>query len=134
MRYNPFDPEHFLKTDSNIYIFYFTVESQKNFHMNKIIEQAKYTTHPPFRMAVPQIRTHPTPVNHITVLTATEASLQTKVHTTMKFIPPPQPFIPTTTTTTTTTTVATTTTTRTTTRRTKPPTTTTTLPPSKYKN
>lgn len=104
--------------------------------MNKIIELAKFTTHSPFRMAVPQIRTHPTPVNQNTVLAATEASLQTQVHSTMKFKPqPPQLHIPaTTTSTTTTTTIATTTTSRSTTRKTTPPTTITTLPPSEYEN
>ncbi|KAJ8958926.1 hypothetical protein NQ318_019695 [Aromia moschata] len=104
------------------------VESQKNFHMKKAAEQAKLTTHPPARNTFPPIRTYPTPVQYITVMTATEASLQTRVNTLAEFVPPPQAFVPTTTTTTSTTTT-TTTKKPTTTRRTRPPTTTTTLPP-----
>ncbi|KAJ8976046.1 hypothetical protein NQ317_014098, partial [Molorchus minor] len=105
------------------------VESQKNFHMKKTAEQAKLTTtHPPFRITLPQVRTYPTPVQYITVMAATEASLQTRVNTLAEFVPPPQAFVPTIISTTSTTTPSTTTRT-TTTKRTRPTTTTTTLPP-----
>ncbi|XP_057666846.1 uncharacterized protein LOC130900327 [Diorhabda carinulata] len=112
------------------------VESQKNFHMSKTLEQAKHSTTVP-STSVPLVHHRPTHIhqynNHNKIfISATETSMHTRLNTIAEFIPPPQAFVPTSTTSTstiTTTTTATTTTTKPTTRRTKPPTTTTTMPP-----
>ncbi|XP_045481451.1 uncharacterized protein LOC123685686 isoform X5 [Harmonia axyridis] len=82
------------------------VESQKDFHMLKAAELAKYTTtQAPTRIIPPRIVTTKSPMPiFVTVMSATEASLHTRENTMPELIPPPQPFIPTSTTTTTTTT------------------------------
>nr|CAH7722771.1 unnamed protein product [Callosobruchus chinensis] len=114
------------------------VEAQKNFHVSKTgyyrptittttTEIPRHTTEMP----------RPTPVQFITVVAATDASLQIKlnnsnqVHPIVEFIPPPQAFVPISTTTTTTATITTTTATTSATRRTRTTTTTTTtiVPP-----
>lgn len=104
------------------------MESQKDFHILKAAELAKYTTtEAPTRMIPPRVVATKSPMPiFVTVMSATEASLHTRENTMPELIPPPQPFIPTSTTTTTTTTS--TTTQRPTTTTTK----TTTVPPSKY--
>ncbi|XP_063929586.1 uncharacterized protein LOC135141921 isoform X2 [Zophobas morio] len=88
------------------------VESQKDFHMKKAAEMAALTTPSTTKATTPlEVRTRPSfAIHHITVMTATEAPLQTRENTIAEFIPPPQPFIPTSTTTTTTTAATTTTT------------------------
>lgn len=91
---------------------FLSVESQKDFHVKKAAEQAALLTTPSTTRATPppEIRTKPhVPIPHITVITATEASLHTRENTIPEFIPPPQPFVPTSTTTSTTSTTPTTT-------------------------
>ncbi|XP_044765670.1 uncharacterized protein LOC123321927 isoform X1 [Coccinella septempunctata] len=77
------------------------VESQKDFHMLKAAELAKYTTTQASTRAIPPrvvATKSPMPI-FVTVMSATEASLHTRENTMPELIPPPQPFIPTSTTT-----------------------------------
>lgn len=109
-----------------LFILIIIVESQKDLHIKKAAERALVTTMvPPIRYTTPiEIKQKHTFHHHITVITATEASLQTRENTIAEFIPPPQPFIPTSTITSTTTSTTTTPTTTTTAIAT------TTIPPS----
>ncbi|XP_018331552.1 uncharacterized protein LOC108741291 isoform X8 [Agrilus planipennis] len=91
------------------------VDSQKDYHLKKAIERGLLTsTATPLVTTTGRIRMEP--LDQVTVISVTQASVQTKVHTTMEnTLPPEIPSTITTTTTTTTTTHKPTTTTPTTT-------------------